>query len=149
MSGKIVIFNHPLMSHKLSIIRNEKTNTKDFRETVSEIANLMAYEATRNIPVKEVEVQTIETPVTTPKKNEYFVSPILGRQEMVESNTTATNQRSGTKRYNDYRKKTDEPKEKVEKDYNEYGVYNTEQYLENVKSAKNKHFALKRQNKNI
>ena len=87
-------------------------------------------------PVKEVEVQTIETPVTTPKKNEYFVSPILGRQEMVESNTTATNQRSGTKRYNDYRKKTDEPKEKVEKDYNEYGVYNTEQYLEILETGK-------------
>ena len=87
-------------------------------------------------PVKEAEVPTIETPVTTSKKNEYFVSPILGRQEMVESNTTATNQRSGTKRYNDYRKKTDEPKEKVEKDYNEYGVYNTEQYLEILETGK-------------
>ena len=37
MSGKLVIFNHPLMTHKLAIIRNEVTNTKDFRETVSEI----------------------------------------------------------------------------------------------------------------
>ncbi len=87
-------------------------------------------------PVKEVEVPTIETSVTTSKKNEYFVSPILGRQEMVESNTTATNQRSGTKRYDDYRKKTDEPKENVEKDYNEYGVYNTEQYLEILETGK-------------
>ena len=58
MSGKVVVFNHPLMTHKLAIIRNEKTNTKDFRETVSEIANLMAYEATRDLPVKEVEVKT-------------------------------------------------------------------------------------------
>ena len=44
MNGKVTIFNHPLMSHKLSIIRDEKTNTKDFRETVGEIATLMAYE---------------------------------------------------------------------------------------------------------
>ena len=58
MNGKLVVFDHPLMTHKLSIIRNEKTNTKDFRETVSEIANLMAYEATRNVPMKEVEVKT-------------------------------------------------------------------------------------------
>ena len=58
MSGKVIVFNHPLMTHKLTIIRNEATNTKDFRETVSEIANLMAYEATRNLPVKDVEVKT-------------------------------------------------------------------------------------------
>ena len=59
MSGKVIVFNHPLMTHKLTIIRNEVTNTKDFRETVSEIANLMAYEATRELPVKEVEVSGV------------------------------------------------------------------------------------------
>lgn len=58
MSGKVVIFNHPLISHKLSIIRDEKTNTKDFRETVAEIATLMAYEATRSLPVKDVDIKT-------------------------------------------------------------------------------------------
>jgi uracil phosphoribosyltransferase len=58
MSSKVVIFNHPLMSHKLAIIRDEKTNTKDFRETVSEIANLMAYEVTRDLPLEEVDVKT-------------------------------------------------------------------------------------------
>ena len=58
MNGKVTIFNHPLMSHKLSIIRDEKTNTKDFRETVGEIATLMAYEATRELPVKAVKVKT-------------------------------------------------------------------------------------------
>ena len=78
MSGKIVIFNHPLMSHKLSIIRNEKTNTKDFRETVSEIANLMAYEATRNIPVKEVEVQTpIAVAKSTMIDGDIVIVPVL------------------------------------------------------------------------
>ena len=56
--AKLVVFDHPLMSHKLSIIRDEKTGTKDFRQTVNEIANLMAYEATRNLPTIEVDVQT-------------------------------------------------------------------------------------------
>jgi uracil phosphoribosyltransferase len=78
MNGKLVVFDHPLMSHKLSIIRNEKTNTKDFRETVSEIANLMAYEATRNVPVKEVEVQT---PIAVAKSSmidgDIVIVPIL------------------------------------------------------------------------
>ena len=78
MNGKLVIFDHPLMSHKLSIIRNEKTNTKDFRETVSEIANLMAYEATRNVPMKEVEAQT---PIAVAKSSmidgDIVIVPIL------------------------------------------------------------------------
>ena len=78
MSGKVVIFNHPLMTHKLTIIRNEKTNTKDFRETVSEIANLMAYEATRNLPVKEVEVKTpIAVSKTTMIDGDIVIVPIL------------------------------------------------------------------------
>ena len=78
MSGKVVVFNHPLMTHKLAIIRNEKTNTKDFRETVSEIANLMAYEATRNVPMKEVEVKT---PIAVAKSSmidgDIVIVPIL------------------------------------------------------------------------
>ena len=78
MSGKVVVFNHPLMTHKLAIIRNEKTNTKDFRETVSEIANLMAYEATRDLPVKEVEVQTpIAVSKTTMIDGDIVIVPIL------------------------------------------------------------------------
>ena len=52
--SKVTIFNHPLIHHKLTIIRDEKTNTKDFRQSVSEIANLMAFEVTRDLPVKEV-----------------------------------------------------------------------------------------------
>ena len=84
-------------------------------------------------PVMKVPVQNI----VPEKKNEYFVSPILGRQEMVESNTTATNQRSGTKRYADYRKKTTEEQEtKYNPEQNEYGIYNTEQYLEILETGK-------------
>ena len=56
--GKLVIFNHPLMHHKLSLIRDEKTGTKDFRETVSEIGMLMAYEVTRDLPTVQVDVKT-------------------------------------------------------------------------------------------
>ena len=49
---------HPLIQHKLSILRSKKTGVKEFRELVSEISGLMCYEATRNLPTKEVEVQT-------------------------------------------------------------------------------------------
>lgn len=56
--GKFVVFDHPLISHKLSIIRDEKTGTKDFRQSVEEIANLMAYEATRDLPTVDVDIKT-------------------------------------------------------------------------------------------
>ena len=49
---------HPLIQHKLAILRNEKTGVKEFREMISEIAGLMCYEATRNLPLEEVEVKT-------------------------------------------------------------------------------------------
>ena len=55
---------HPLIQHKLSILRSRKTGVKEFREIVSEISGLMCYEATRNLPVEEVMVQT---PVATAK----------------------------------------------------------------------------------
>ena len=58
MNGKLVIFNHPLIHHKLGLIRDEKTGTKDFRQTVSEIAMLMAYEVTRDLPTVEVDIMT-------------------------------------------------------------------------------------------
>lgn len=76
--GKLVVFNHPLMHHKLSLIRDEKTGTKDFRETVSEIAMLMAYEITRDLPTVTVDVQT---PVAVAKcqqlEKEVVIVPIL------------------------------------------------------------------------
>ena len=56
--SKVVVFDHPLIQHKLSILRDEKTSVKEFRELVSEIAMLMCYEATRDLPLEEVEVQT-------------------------------------------------------------------------------------------
>lgn len=56
--------DHPLLQHKLSILRDENTGVKDFREVVSEVATLMCYEATRDLPLEEVE---IKTPITTAK----------------------------------------------------------------------------------
>ncbi len=56
--GKIVVIDHPLIQHKLSHLRDEKTASKEFRELVSEIAMLMCYEATRDLPLKEVNTQT-------------------------------------------------------------------------------------------
>ena len=62
--GKVTVFDHPLIQHKLSIMREKDTSVKEFRELVSEVATLMCYEATRDLPLEEVE---IETPVATAK----------------------------------------------------------------------------------
>ena len=56
------ILNHPLIQHKITLLRDERTGSKDFRELVSEIAALMAYEACRDLPVQDV---TVKTPITT------------------------------------------------------------------------------------
>ena len=52
------VLDHPLIQHKLSLIRDEKTGSKEFRELVEEVAMLMAYEVTRDFPLKEIEVRT-------------------------------------------------------------------------------------------
>ena len=56
--SKVYELNHPLIQHKLSILRSKKTGVKEFRELIGEISGLMCYEATRNLPVEEVMVQT-------------------------------------------------------------------------------------------
>ena len=56
--GKLVIMDHPLIQHKITLIRDEKTVTKDFRDLVQELAMLMAFEVTRDLPLKDVQVQT-------------------------------------------------------------------------------------------
>lgn len=58
MNENVHILNHPLLQHKLTILRNETTSTKDFRELVSEIAMLMTYEATRDLPLEDISVKT-------------------------------------------------------------------------------------------
>ena len=56
--GKLYVLDHPLIQHKLAILRSKNTSVKEFRELISEVSGLMCYEATRNLPTKEVEVQT-------------------------------------------------------------------------------------------
>ena len=62
--GQVHILDHPLLQHKVTMLRDKNTSVKEFREIVSEIANLMCYEATRDMPVEEVE---IETPIAVAK----------------------------------------------------------------------------------
>jgi len=64
MTNNILILGHPLIQHKLTLLRDKKTGSKEFREIVGEIAMLMCYEATRDLPLQEVE---IETPVAFAK----------------------------------------------------------------------------------
>ncbi|UTR16266.1 uracil phosphoribosyltransferase [Salipaludibacillus sp. LMS25] len=64
--GKVYVFDHPLIQHKLTYIRNKNTGTKEFRELTNEIAGLMAFEITRELPLREVDV---ETPVGPAKCN--------------------------------------------------------------------------------
>lgn len=64
--GKVYVFDHPLIQHKVALMRKADTSVKDFRELAREIAMLMAYEATRDLPLEEVE---IETPICSTKVN--------------------------------------------------------------------------------
>ena len=56
--SELHVFDHPLIQHKLSILRDKNTSVKEFRELVGEIAMLMCYEATRDLPLEEVEIET-------------------------------------------------------------------------------------------
>ena len=75
----VTLIDHPLIQHKLSIVRDKNTNTKEFRELVSEISMLMGYEVTRNMPLKEIEIETpmgvAKTKVISGKK--LAIVPIL------------------------------------------------------------------------
>src|SRR5690606_41286104 len=77
--AKVFVFDHPLIQHKLTHIRQKDTGTKEFRELVDEIATLMAFEATRDLPLMEVEIETpigkTKSKVLTGKK--LGVVPIL------------------------------------------------------------------------
>lgn len=79
MSGKVHIMDHPLVAHKLTILRDKNTSVKDFRELVSEIGMLITYEATRDLPLTEREVETPICKTTAPvlKGKKFAVVPIL------------------------------------------------------------------------
>lgn len=66
-TGKIMVFDHPLIQHKVSMMRDKDTTSKDFRTLAKEVSMLMAFEVTRDLPTKEVE---IETPICKTKVNQ-------------------------------------------------------------------------------
>ena len=77
--GKVVIMDHPLIQHKIGVIRRTETGTKDFRQTISEIAMLICYEATRDLQLRDVEIETpiCKTTVKELKGRKLCVVPIL------------------------------------------------------------------------
>ena len=79
MSGKVHVMDHPLVAHKLTLLRDKNTSVKDFREIVSEIGMLITYEATRDLPLttKEVETPICTTTAPTLKGKKFAVVPIL------------------------------------------------------------------------
>ena len=77
--SKVVVMDHPLIQHKIGFIRRKDTGTKDFRQTISEMAMLICYEATRDLPMDEVEIETpiCKTTVKELKGKKLAVVPIL------------------------------------------------------------------------
>lgn len=77
--AKVVIMDHPLIQHKIGRIRKKETGTKDFRQTISEIAMLICYEATRDLALSEVEIETpiCKTVVKELKGKKMAIVPIL------------------------------------------------------------------------
>src|SRR5690554_2738550 len=71
--SKVVIMDHPLIKHKLTMLRDKNTGSKEFRELVTEISTLMAYEVTRDFPLQDVE---IETPITK------MLSPVIAGKKV-------------------------------------------------------------------
>lgn len=76
---KEIILKHPMIEHKISILRNEKTSTKEFRELISEVASILCFEALKDASLKE---EKIKTPITTTSgyfidENQYAFVPIL------------------------------------------------------------------------
>lgn len=77
--SNVYVFDHPLIQHKTAIIRKTDTSTKDFRQLVKEIAMLMGYEATRQLPLEEVDIETpiCKTTVKMLKGEDIAIVPIL------------------------------------------------------------------------
>lgn len=77
--GKVYVFDHPLIQHKVAMIRDKNTNVKDFRELVKEITLLMGFEATRDLPLQDAEIETPmeKTKVKMLTQNDVAIVPIL------------------------------------------------------------------------
>ena len=81
MNEKLHVVNHPLVAHKMTILRDKNTSVKEFREIVSEIGMLMTYEATRDLPMttKEIETPICKTMAPTIMGKKFAVVPKIGR----------------------------------------------------------------------
>ena len=77
--GKVYVFAHPLIQHKVALMREKGTSVKDFRELAKEVAVLMGFEATRDLPLEEVEIETpiCKTKVNMLKGEDIAIIPIL------------------------------------------------------------------------
>lgn len=77
--AKVVVMDHPLIQHKIGLIRRTETGTKDFRQTIGEIAMLICFEATRELPLTDVEIETpiCKTTVKELKGRKMAIVPIL------------------------------------------------------------------------
>ena len=80
--SKVVTFDHPLIQHKLTIMRDKDTSSKDFRELLDEISMLLGYEITRNLPLEDVE---IETPIQKTTKNLHEKQPFTGLKSKIKT----------------------------------------------------------------
>lgn len=78
-NGKVYVFEHPLIQHKVSLMRDKSTTVKEFRELAKEVAMLMGFEATRDLPLKEVEIETPmqKTTVKMLEGEDIAIVPIL------------------------------------------------------------------------
>lgn len=77
--GKVYVFDHPLIQHKVAMMRDKNTTVKEFRELATEVATLMGFEATRDLPLKEVEMETpmCKTTVKMLAGEDVAIIPIL------------------------------------------------------------------------
>jgi uracil phosphoribosyltransferase len=77
--GKIMVFDHPLIQHKVSMMRDKNTTSKEFRDLAREVAMLMAFEVTRDLPTQEVDIETPICPTTVKmlKGLDVAIVPIL------------------------------------------------------------------------
>ena len=77
--AKVTVMEHPLIQHKIGLIRRKETGTKDFRQAIGEIANLICYEATRNLALEDVEIETpiCKTVAKELKGKKMAIVPIL------------------------------------------------------------------------
>ena len=77
--SEVRIMDHPLIQHKIGLIRKKETGSKDFRDLISEIAMLMCYEATRNLKLEEIEIETpiCKTTVMELKGKKLAIVPVL------------------------------------------------------------------------